>query len=246
MPERLGVARVLDDSVLSAYNDSIQHYSEIARKNLRKFNGANGELAGSSPFMLVQLENSGLLPTETRLATKEDLETAISLDNSFLKRNYVDFGLALRTAGDFYEPNDLLARRLAEQLKQRGIGLGNGKLIPINALRLQEDSNSGYGLFFDLNEQATKEAIQDLDAFKWDYRRGGLSCASLYWRRDWISGLGFLDASLGFGRVVVVSAEETSQNFLSRCLEKFREEKDREIAEIWEICDRVRAILRCL
>jgi len=65
---------------------------------LNGFVSVNGELTGSSPLMLVQLANSGLLPAEARLATRQDLEAAIFLDGSFLRGNYVDFGLALRTA----------------------------------------------------------------------------------------------------------------------------------------------------
>ncbi len=244
IPERREVARVLDDSVLSAYNDSIQLYNERARQNLSKFGSANGQLTGSSPLMLLQLANSGLFPTEARLATRKDLETAISFDGSFLRGNYVDFGLSLRTAGDSYEPNDLLAKRLAEQLKQKGIELGSGKLIPIKALRLKEEPNSGYGLVFDLNELATKETIADLDAFKWDYKREGLSCAYLYRGRGWSSYDRSLADSSGSGRVVLVSAEGTSQNFLDERLAKLREQRDKKIAEIQERYTKAEAILR--
>ena len=37
IPEVLETARVLDDSVLDAYNDSIQSFNETARQTLDKF-----------------------------------------------------------------------------------------------------------------------------------------------------------------------------------------------------------------
>ncbi len=208
-----GTARILDDSVLPAYKESIKQYnSEEARESLGKFSRSRDELTGSSPLMIIQLVNSGLLPEGTRLATREDLENAISNDDDFLREYYTDFALALRTAGDSYGPNDLLAKRLAKQLKQRGMALKDGKLIPLNALSLIEDKNSAYGLVADLKEGA-ESSIRELSDYEWDYTRDeGLACAVFYWYRDWYSAGGLLAVSGGLGRVVVVSAEGTQKN----------------------------------
>ncbi len=218
-----GIVRILDDSVLDAYNESIKGYNEKARESLGKFSGNNGELAGSSPLMIIQLVNAGLLPQGTRLATRDDLKNAILQDAGFLRGNYTDFGLVLRTAGDSYQNNDLLAKRLANQLKKRDIALGKGKLIPLDVLSLAEDSNSAYGVIIDLKEEAEK-SIKDLADFKWNYTIDeGLACASLYRSRSWDSGSEHLAVSDGLGRVVVVSAEGT-KNFQQDDLMKEKKE----------------------
>ncbi len=149
-----------------------------------------------------------MLPQGTRIARREDLEYALSQDNDFLRENYTDFGLALRTAGDSYEPNDLLAKRLANQLEKRDIALKTGKLIPLDALSLIDEENSEYGVVIDLKEES-ESSIRDLNDFKWDYaREEGLSHADFYWVRGWLwdSDGGRLAGSDGGGRVVVVSA----------------------------------------
>lgn len=245
IPESREVARILDDSVLPAYNDLIKVYkSEKAKGTLSKFNSVDGALAGSSPFMLVQLANSGLLPSGARLATRKDLETAISFDNSFLTGNFVDFGLALRTAGDSYEPNDLLAKRLTEQLKHRGINLDGGKLIPLAALDLLQDDDSAYGLIFGLKDGAEK-LVEDLDAYKWNYTgKEGLACADLGGGWGWGSSGVHLADSSGVGRVVVVSAEGTSQKFLDEQLAELQEIRDEKIANIQKRYKQAEAILR--
>lgn len=220
LPKTIEVARVLDGSVLELYQDSIKSYnSEKARETLGKFEIVNGKLAGSSPFMNLQLahldsENPGLFPNRTRPSTREDLEKAIAKDNNFLRGFYTDFGLALRTQGDNYEPNDLLAKTLTEQLKHRGIELGNGILIPFSALaKPREHKDSTYGLVFDLNDSATKDSILDLAQFHWDYPGNQvLARACLYDAHDWDSDNRYLANSDSDGRVVGVGVEDASEN----------------------------------
>jgi len=193
IPKIREVARVLDDAVLPAYNDSVKsaYNSDKARAILSKFEKANGELIGSSPFMLVHLQDSGLLPEGSRIATRQDLETALKFDPKIFSGNYIDFGLALRTAGDSYSPNDLLAKNFAGELTKRGIKLKKGKLIPILALTLREDLNSEYGLVFDLKEDIKE--LEDLAQFGWSYeKQDGLARACLAWGGYWGSGSGSL------------------------------------------------------
>ncbi|MDO8622692.1 MAG: hypothetical protein Q7R52_00430 [archaeon] len=164
--------KILNDSILPEYNDSIQTYNEKARKVLGQFSDGynatgnyNGLLHGSHPFMLVHLKNSGLIPAGIRLSTRNDLEKVI---NFFPRGNYTDVGIALRSDKDFYPQNDLLAKTLAEQLKDRGIKIGNGKLISLNALKLTENRDSHYGIVFELNEQMNDKDVLNLDDFRWD------------------------------------------------------------------------------
>jgi len=168
LPETFETARVLDDSKLNEYNDSVKsaYNSDKARAVLSKFGKSNGELTGSNPFMIVHLQNSGL--ANGRIVTRADLETALRFSPDIFRGNYVDFGLALRTAGDSYSPNDLLAKTLAEQLSKRDVKIGKGIFIPISALRLREDTNSKYGLVFDLKDDAE---VEDLSKQRWDYGR---------------------------------------------------------------------------
>ena len=214
IPEKFEVARVLDDSVLQAYNDSIQGFNPRAKEVLGRFESANGQITGSNPFMLVHLLNQRLIPGE-RLVERPDLEIAITNDPEFVKRNWIDFGIALKTPGDSYNPNDLPARILAKQLEQREIPLGSGKLVPFNLLTNKEDGNSAYGFVFALNEQFERgSVIRDLSDFKWNYTRNeGMARAFLDSYRDWVYDDRDLEVSNGNARVVVVGGEATSKNF---------------------------------
>jgi hypothetical protein len=214
IPKNIEIARILDDSALEKYIGYVKskYNSEKARSTLLRFNSSNNELTGSNPFMLVCLQNSGLLSVNSRIATRQDLEKAIHYNkgNPF-SENYVDFGLALRTNKDTHTSNDLLAKVLAEELKQRGIKLG--KLIPISALNLKENSNSAYGLVFSLKEDVKE--LEDLNNFKWNYKRdNGIARAYFYGDGYWISNVEKLADSNGNGRVVVISGEATQKNFI--------------------------------
>lgn len=214
VPKMLERARVLDDSVLSAYNESVtSKYDLKAQETLKKFSSANGELAGSNIPMLIHLQEYGLLGG-ARLATRSDIEKALSFGLD-LFGNYVDFGVALRGENVSYAPNRTSATNLVSQLKQRGIKLGNGKLIPLSVLTQREDASSGYGLTLCLKDDVSMDSIQELADFKWDYTtKEGIARAYLSVGGYWFSNFGGLANSDDFGRVVVVSAEGTSQNFL--------------------------------
>ena len=241
IPEKLEVARVLDDSILPAYTESIQGFNERARQTLGNFESIDNQLAGSNPFMLVHLLN--LVPGE-RLAERPDLEKAVAYDPKFVAGNWIDFGIALKTPGDSYTKNDLLAGTLAEQLKQRGISLGSGKLIPFKVLRNRQHDESAYGLVLDLNETAEAAHIRDLSEFRWNYTigEGMVIRAYLDWGRDWNYGNGNLGGSGSGARVVVVSGEATEKNSdeLSVNLETQRTDLETKLGRI----RRAQAILR--
>ena len=225
-PKEIRTATILNDSHVSAYRDSIQGYGEVAIKTLGEFRSHNGTLTGSNPFMLVEYANLGLLPSGARLTERPDLEEAIAIEPSFGEGNYIDFGLALVTPGDSYEQNDLPAKVLAESLEHRGIKISpGGVLVPYRVLKNVEHGNSAYGLVQVLNDNAEKKDIRDLSEFKWDYSRDeGLARAYLYRNGDWCSNNYNLEYSNCLGRVVVVSAEGTSQNFLDECTAKLEEQ----------------------
>lgn len=215
------MTRILDDSILNSYNDSIKIYNGVAKETLGMFNRnrANGELTGSNPFMLVHLANSELIPSRVKLATRKDLGIScdydvfysINCENSqeiFLEDNRFDFGLALRSVGDSYSPNDLLAKILGKQLKSRGMEIEKGKLISFAGLKIKEDKNSAYGLVFEFNDQVNKDDILDLNDFNWDYtREDGLSNAYFY--GHWSSYSMHLGFSNHCCKVAVESTEDT-------------------------------------
>lgn len=229
IPKTLEVAKVLDDSVLERYNTSVKsaYNSDRARKVLSKFGRENGELTGSNIFMLVHLQNSGLL--NERIATRRDLETALRLSPDIFRGNYINFGLALMTEGDSYRCNDLLAKTLAKQLKNRGINLG--KLIPISALRNEESPDSAYGLVFKLKDDVTE--LEDLSDSKWECQREqGIARACLGWVGYWdFKDIDLADSG-GYGRVVIVSGEASAENFLDAKLTELQNQRDSEIAAI--------------
>jgi hypothetical protein len=227
-------ATILDDSILEGYKESIKKYSKNEKLSsiLNQFGSSDSQLAGSGSFLNVGLVNSGLLPEDARIITREELEKIKAKSEYFLSGVYTDFGLALRTAGDSYTPNDLPAKVLADELNKRGIKLGKGKLISLNLLYLQENNDSAYGAVFKLNDKADKKTILDLADFKWGYEiAGGLACADLGRYRYWYSDSGLLGYSDGSGRVVIVSGEATSQKILSRYASKFEQEKDEAIVK---------------
>jgi hypothetical protein len=214
--EKTKIVEVQPASALENYEEStISKYSSgkalatlgIGNKNIST---KNGELAASSPFINVNLnklnsKTPGQFPNSHTPATRQDLERAISQDPSFLKGLYADVGLALVTKSDSHKPNKPLAEYLTEQLKNREISLGQGVLIPLSVLELEESSDSAYGLIFKLSEKASKENILDLAQFTWDWtRKEGLARAFLYDGRDWSRNDRYLDDSNDDGRGVGV------------------------------------------
>lgn len=219
LPNTIHRVSILDGSRLPDYLDSTKKHDGIVRKTLERFTIQYGDLTGSSPFMVVNYANEGLLPEGAKPTGRVELEEAIRRDNTFARGNYVDFGLALVTAGDSYKTNHLLAETLANDFKKRAMPLDSGKLISLSALQIRANKNSAYGLTFHLKDDLQDGAIWDLQAFKWIYgpRKEGLSSACLSRDRDWYSSDRYLDDSSSDGRVALVSAEGTSQKFLNDC-----------------------------
>lgn len=172
--------------------------------------GLNGVVKGGNSFTGV-IASEILRRNGQRMSTRPDIEKSPFLIRNPFEIRYIDVGLALKTGGDSHRENDLPARILVEQLKYRGMSLGTGKLISFNALSLERNPNSHYGLVFNLNDEATQEDILDLNSFKWDYsRKEGLSQAFFGSDLDryWNSGFVDLADSNGNGRVVSVKTSE--------------------------------------
>jgi len=193
------------------------------------FSESGRQLTGSSPKMLVKLVNSGLLPKDARIAMRKDLEKAIKRANAFLSGNYVDFGLNLDSRSDQYQFNPVYAKALAEDLKAVGIDLKDAKLIPYDILtdefRLSEKG-----------KDTAKKFILNTKDFKWNYEpsTSGLFGAGLDGDGDWDCRDVSLAGSDPGGRVVVITGEASSQNFLNEYTFKLRENKNKAISSVRE------------
>src|SRR3989344_5668972 len=142
----------LSSKYLPQYQERIKLFNERARKSLDIFPDKNGILVGSNCFAPLVLRE--FLPKNSKLATMYDLEKLGGENPEIFKGFYIDTGLFLRTPGDSYKPNDLLAKDLAEQLKHKGITLETPKIIYFDALDLDENLEFEYGLVYKLNGRA--------------------------------------------------------------------------------------------
>lgn len=231
-------ATILDGSVLQDYNKSIQRYNPKLKNILGKFGESEMQLTGASDLMLVYLANSGFLLKDARLATREDLETAISKANDFLSGFYVNCGLNLVTGKDGdYQINRITVEALAKDLKKVGIKLKNAKLIPYNILTYKINKKSPEGLVFKLSEEGkdtAKKLVSNTDDFKWDYKSytSGLFRAYLSGYGGWGADCGDLACSGGGGRVVVITGEASSLKLLDRYVSKYKEDRNKAIADV--------------
>jgi|SRR3989344_3723684 len=229
------IPRILDSKVLESYREAIKIYGEKAQSSLNVFQDRSGVLTGSNCFAPIVLRD--LLPKSSRLATMADLGLATEIDPQFLFGFFLDTGLVLRTEGDYYKPNDSLAKDLAKQLNKRRIDLKHPKVIYFDALDLRQNKNSTYGLSYVLNERAKiGENIIDAPKFARNFNfrtideRGipiedSNGSRHLYTKKNRLSRFFLgrvldLDSSWedlaysdGNGRVVIIDAEGIAKNF---------------------------------
>ena len=235
------VVTTLDSKYLPEYKERIKSFDERARESLDVFTDRKGEIARSNCFAPLVLRE--FLPKNSRLATMTDIGRVTEIEPEVFNGVFVDTGLVLRTPGDSYKENNLPAKNLAEQLKHRSITLGTPKVIYFDALNLDENQDSAYGLTYRLNERAefgkniidapelTSDSmfktidergilVQDSKGNRQLYtRRDGLSRFSLYWYR--YSNVNSYDRDLADsydnGQVVVLDAEGVAlKNALNR------------------------------
>ena len=182
---------------------------------------------GSNPFAVI-LANQILREKGLGTATQADLERILRINALDLHGFYEDTALVLRTETN---PNEYLAKNLAEQIKTR---VGKTPIvIPLNRLELINDSNSPHGLTFKLTDKSELIYVPILDGknngksfsetggkygLPEKLREGnrtlytrdsGLSRLDLARDLDLASAWGSLHDSDGNGRVVVVSGEAT-------------------------------------
>jgi hypothetical protein len=206
---------------------------------------------GSNPFAIA-LVNDIIMQEGFRTATTADLERVLRADSLDLRGFYEDSGLVLRGENN---PNEYLAKNLAEQVKARQ-ELEYPIMIPLNGLELVKDNDSSHGLGFKLREDAEiihsqilyKESgnfsSEDIDEKTGLPKKLGVGNRKLYTRDSGLSRLCLgrsldlysnyenLAYSSSVGRVVVVSAEGTSQKVIGDYIAQLEQVRDGEIAEL--------------
>lgn len=235
---------ILDDSVLPAYKDFIQQYNAKARVHLGSFASTNlGEITNLSLLVNITLANSGLLPDDSRLSTRPDLEVAISKCPDFFyrlgevfPRLHYGFGLAICPSNFYSSENCLIAKTLTEDLKHKGIKIREGKLIHFSAFDKPMDFEQSYhGLLLKLKDLSAGELdIRDLNDFEWGVSGqggDGVSCAFVE-GRFWSTFYSKLHAYYGQDRIAVTSGEVTSQDILKRYISNIKKIRDSAIAQV--------------
>ena len=208
-------------------------------------------IKGSNLFYVVAVQEK--LPSNMRVASQGDVERALKWQSLDLKEIYVDSSLVLRTERD---PNSYLAKDLINQIKKRDPKAKMPVMIPLFGLGLVEDSNSKYGLSFELKEDAkliyapilNKESgnfsLEDVNLKTGLPKKLGEGNRRLYTKKDGLSGVYLigvsgvvsggdnLQCSGSCGRVVVVDAVGVAPEILKSYyakLEKNREQFENKI-----------------
>ncbi|MFA5020416.1 MAG: hypothetical protein WC533_04960, partial [Candidatus Pacearchaeota archaeon] len=75
-------------------------------------------------------------------------------EQDFLRGCYADTGVCFRAKANVYQLTEPLAGRLENQLKKRNIVLPTPQVIYFSGLNLRRDSNSEFGLVYDLEDNA--------------------------------------------------------------------------------------------
>ncbi len=233
-------ARFLSEQEQKTYEEAIKKYSKKAKKSL------NISQKGSNLFKVLLLNQIGIR-TATLLELEQALENGMSLKGSYEDAPSV----ILRSNSDSYGPNDYLAKDLTKKLKIKSFKTP----LVINGLKIKQDKNSYYGLSLEITDKTQiikapdfnhKNNQRKFSKINPDYtiEFGNKVNRTLYTRTNGFSRLG-LGSGLGlgsywidltysgsYGRVVVVSGEATSQNFLDGYINNLQKQRDEQITNI--------------
>lgn len=201
--------KVLDDYLNSEFKESVvsKYNSRDARDAIGEFGSSGGEATGSNLFRLIHLQESGLLGNY-RLAKRHNIEAAKKYGLN-LSGNSVDIGVALTGKNSFFKGNRISAKNLISQMDYNGISLGRGRLIPVSALTMKENSHSEYGLALSLREDIRGISFPEIISSEWDQVTGeGLSVAYLGIFGCFNYGVDDLSMSNSCERVVVVGPKK--------------------------------------
>ncbi|MBS3074212.1 hypothetical protein J4447_02025 [Candidatus Pacearchaeota archaeon] len=235
------IARFLSEEEHGAYEDKCGGFGEKGRKSL------DISRRGSNLFKVFLLNQMGIKTTSI-----QDLDSIAFGNPDFLRGTYEDApAVALRSNGDYYSPNDGIAKGLAK--------LAGRTEFPdtavIEGLKVVDDDNSYYGLSLNAGDSFRVFEAPDFNnsndgrRFKRinpDYsidfddegrkklhtRDVGLSGVYLYSDLDLNSGDDGLANSDDSGRVLVVSAGGASHEKIDLLISDLKAERDRQRAGV--------------
>lgn len=244
-------ARFLTSEEQTRYGEACKSFGEIARGTL------NVPVKGSNSFKILLLNQIGI-----RTATLPELDLLVDNNPEFLRGTYEDASIvALRGAGDSVQGNDYVAKGLAKLTKKKRFP----HTVILEGLKLKEDAKSPYGLSFAEGEKFRFFEAPDFDhvnnqrkfsRINPDYsitfddkgtrtfysRPEGVSRLCLNWYLGLDSYIDDLANSIDYGRVVVVSAEGTRENFESY-VAQLQKDVDAQKAKIDKRFEKAKAVL---
>lgn len=159
----LSMPSLAGKDISQAFPEALKQYSPKARASLThnlSFN-SDGLAQFSNSFALVFLNQKNLLPEEEYMLSLSQFGNAFNSNQDsnqdFFKGIYQDTGIILRTSGDSIKRNNYAAKNLFNKLSKKGFTASPEApvVISLTDLRLRQDARSGYGLVWDLNEDAT-------------------------------------------------------------------------------------------
>lgn len=140
------------------YNHALNQNKGEARKSLDVISfDAQGNTKGLNSFIPILINQENLLPENEFLLSLSQFGQAFNTKPNFFRNTYQDPAIILRTNGDQVKRNDYLAKNLFNKLEKRGFTATPEKPIVISLTdfkRPRQNNNSGYGLVYDLTENA--------------------------------------------------------------------------------------------
>jgi len=244
-----------EEAVKSRFN------SQKARDSILVPGNYTRRTKGSNLFKILFLNEIGI---QTATLPELDLMWTSLEGNEILKGHYEDGPeVVLRSAGDNYKPNNLLAKSLAKAIGKRKFKVP----FVIKGLRPQEgDDDSDYGLSlvpndsfqyfeapdFDVKNNGRKFSIINPDySIEWNdstnrtfyAKPQGLSRVLLNTHGGLSSYWDTLAYSNYNGRVVVVSPEGARAGDLEKYFTQLTEERDRQTADLNQRYEEAKALL---
>lgn len=246
------VARFLSNEEQAKYKEAVKTFnSETARKNLD---------FSSNLFKIVLLNQIGI-PT----ATIQELVDARDL--GLLKRFYADSSeVVLRSAGDSYQQNDLLAKKLGRKIGKRSTRPYENPFI-LKGFKTKESEDYDYALtlvpadnfqFIEAPDFHHKNHNRKFSRINPDYsiefddngdktlytRDNGLSGASISDNGSLFSNWSSLANSNSDGRVVAVDAEGVAPKNFEAYVSQLTQIRETQIAEVEKRYQEVCAVLK--
>ena len=220
--------------ILERYNAIVKEkFNNNGKLKVLNYNKENDIIVGSNTYA-VPIVNEIVEEDGLHTATQADLENILKLNALNLEGIYEDSGLALKSEG---EPNSYLAKKIYQQIKAINKKTKLPIMTPLSSVRTVADSESPFGLAFELKEDTqiiyapvlNKQGnfiSQDINYEIGLPKKVGSTGNRTFYTADgglrglflnWRLGIGSievdLEVSYSVGRVVVVGGGAATKNF---------------------------------